>query len=151
MDGSERLLSGRLWRNKSWGKKGVNPKIVVPQNAWFIMENPIKMDDLGVPLFLETSIWVWKRCTGIVIANSWVNRSIYLGSCLNTVAGRFIEVQLQGKSEKESPSESQLIILDRGKRWGLHPSVACWFEFPKNDVASSKALKLAYSLNLNKN
>jgi len=34
----------------------VFPKIGVPQNRWFMMENPIKMDDLGVPLFSETPI-----------------------------------------------------------------------------------------------
>ena len=50
-DGIKLILDhGPIW---------VFPKIVVPQNGWFIMEVPIKMDDLGVTLFSETPILIY--------------------------------------------------------------------------------------------
>ena len=44
-----------IYINISWEYIWGFPEMVVPQNGWLILENPIKMDDLGVPLFQETS------------------------------------------------------------------------------------------------
>ena len=47
------VLSDAMWLLCGWF-----PKIGIPQNGWFTMENPIRMEDLGVPLFSETSMYV---------------------------------------------------------------------------------------------
>ena len=74
-----------------WTTIWMFPIIGVPQNGWFIMENLIKMDDLEVPLFLETPIYQWQRFKWMMVPKSFRTfelRQLFFGNILRYFAAR---------------------------------------------------------------
>ena len=83
--------------SKQWISIRVFPKIGVPQNGWFIVENPIKMDDLGgkptifgnIHIFPSSDSPPWRRLA-FAFAFTWCpggcwnfdtrNQGMYLGA-----------------------------------------------------------------------
>ena len=102
-------------------ENGGTPKWMVK-----IMENPIKMDDLGVPLFLETPIYVWGQCPGGEELPWWTLRGVFLETGKTTP---------RGLRNRSCPLVLAYLLLEqptlgRNTRWAVQAGCERWGKVP---------------------
>ena len=96
------------------------------------MENPIKMDDLGVPLFLETSIWRNHP--------NWLNNMFQRGWFNHQLAYNFIDFPFlpSNQSKKIPPGEKERALVrgkvPRSKSWSIFCEGRCSMFFNMEKV-----------------
>ena len=90
----------------------------VPQNRWFIREHPIKVDDLGVPPFMETPCNKWEP-------DIW--HMVFHGISIAMCHGSWYIMGKKNRNQRMSghPMFKQSHKIDH-TRWCPH-SFVCWF------------------------
>ena len=108
------------------------PKMGVPQNGSFIMEPPIKMEDLGVPLFSETSNIVDKCCQTNVPMFIYMLWFYHVLCCSSTILDKII-CHISGKPTGEEVQKEKHVNNKKTTRTMEGSALGGWLN-PRNST-----------------